>query len=134
MKLKREKQIRLIRGVPGHWKNLLKNEKKFIFLFLLKIEIEIWNPFFDFIMKTKNEKRSKFDFILKRESNVPLDPRIICIYLAIVDFIFRYKCFYKKAKKILAWERIEELFCLTQFKHDFFKPMNDFKNVTIHLD
>ena len=53
-----------------------KNEQKFILLFLLKIEIEIRNSFFDLIMKMKNEKNSKFYFILKQKSNVPFDPRI----------------------------------------------------------
>ena len=33
-----------------------KNEQKFFFQFLLKIEIGIWDSFFDLIMKKKNEK------------------------------------------------------------------------------
>ena len=54
-----------------------KNEQKFIFQFLLKIEIGTSNLFFDLIMKTKNEKKkSKLYFILKQKSNVPFDPRI----------------------------------------------------------
>ena len=53
-----------------------KSKQKFIFLFLSKIEIKICNSLFDLIMKTKNEKISKFYFILKRKSNVPFDPGI----------------------------------------------------------
>ena len=60
----------------GHRKNPVKNEQKLIFLFLLKIEIEIRNSFFDLIMKTKNKKISKFYLILKQRLNVPFDPRI----------------------------------------------------------
>ena len=32
-------------------------------------------------MKTKNEKNSKFNFILKQKSNVPFDPLIILLKL-----------------------------------------------------
>ena len=64
--------MQFIKGVLWHKKNLVKKEQKLIFLFLLKIEIEIWNPFSNLIMKTKNEKH-----ILKQKSNVPFDPRII---------------------------------------------------------
>ena len=51
-------------------------EKKQTILLLLKIEIEIWDLFFDLILKKKNEKNSEFYFILKQKSNVPCDPRI----------------------------------------------------------
>ena len=62
--------MRLIKGV-------LRRRIDFIVQFLLKIEIGIWNSFFDLMMKTKNEKKSKLYFILKQKSNVPFDPRII---------------------------------------------------------
>ena len=62
--------MRLIKGE-------LRRRIDFIVQFLLKIEIGIWNSFFDLIMKTKNEKKSKLYFILKQKSNVPFDPRII---------------------------------------------------------
>ena len=65
-----------------------KSKQKFIFLFLSKIEIKICNSLFDLIMKTKNEKISKFYFILKRKSNVPFDPGI------------SFKSKFKKKKKI----------------------------------
>ena len=73
-----------------------KNEQKFIFQFLLKIEIGIWNSFFDLIMKTKNEKNSKFYFILKRKSNVPFNPRIwnkfLCLNFGFVsDLNFEFR-------------------------------------------
>ena len=58
----------LIRECFGAEKISWKNEQKFIFQFLLKIEIGIWNSFFDLIMKTKNEKNSKlFHFKTKIE-------------------------------------------------------------------
>ena len=61
--------MRLIKGE-------LRRRIDFIVQFLLKIEIGIWNSFFDLMMKTKNEKKSKLYFILKQKSNVPFDPRI----------------------------------------------------------
>ena len=60
--------MRLIKGV-------LRRRIDFIVQFLLKIEIGIWNSFFDLMMKTKTEKKSKLYFILKQKSNVPFDPR-----------------------------------------------------------
>ena len=67
----------LIRGVLGHRKGFVKKGTEFIFQFSLKIEIVIWNSFFDLIMETKNGKNAKFYFILKQKSNAPLDPRIL---------------------------------------------------------
>ena len=62
-----------------------KNEQKLIFLFLLKIKIEIWNSFFHFVMKVKNEKKKKknsiINFISKQKSNIPFDPRIHFVHL-----------------------------------------------------
>ena len=72
---------RWLEECSGTEKNSRKNEQKFIFPFLLKIQNEIRNLFFDLIMKTKQEKKiSKFYFILKRKPNVPVDPRIYTDY------------------------------------------------------
>ena len=63
----------------GAEKISLKNEQKFIFQFLLKIEIAISNSFFNLIMKTKNEKNSNFYFILKQKPNVPFRTHNPCM-------------------------------------------------------
>ena len=52
----------------------LKNEQRFIFQFLLKIEIGIWNLFFDLIMKTKNQKKIKIPFHFKTKIECPFRP------------------------------------------------------------
>ena len=51
-----------------------KNEQKLIFQFLLKIEIGIWNSFFDLIMKTKNDKKFKILFHFKTKIKCPFGP------------------------------------------------------------
>ena len=93
-KLKIEEQIRFYgksrwcvwsQECLGTEKIWYKNEQKFIFQFLLKSEIGIWDSFFNLIMKTKNEKNSNLYFILKQKSNVPFDPRIVVTYL---NFVF----------------------------------------------
>ena len=77
----------MTRGVFGHRKDPLKNERKFIFLFLLKTEFGIWNSLFDLIMKTKKKKKkSKFYLILKQNSNVPFNLRISYLAFKVCDF------------------------------------------------
>ena len=74
----------MIREKLGHRKNFTK-QQIFIFQFLLKMGIGIWNSFFDLIMRTKNYKKLKFYIILQQKSNVPFDPRIFEKYT-----IFRF--------------------------------------------
>ena len=78
--LKRDKQIRFSKGNLGDMIDQItaraqkKSRQKMssISLFLLKIEIEIWNSFFDLIVKTKQEKKmSKFYLILKQKIEGP---------------------------------------------------------------
>ena len=97
--------------ITGVLKNLVKNEQKFIFLFLLKIKIEIWNSFFNLIMKTKSGTKTKFYFILKWNSNVPFDRRIIV----------QRKC---HSIFILNWNG-KRHFCSFQFLFENWKLKND---------
>ena len=53
-------------------------------------------------MKTKNEKNSKFYFILKRKSNVPFDPRIM---LEEIDFDIHKAIFWTDSKITLSYIR-----------------------------
>ena len=108
--------------ITGVLKNLVKNEQKFIFLFLLKIKIEIWNSFFNLIMKTKSGTKTKFYFILKWNSNVPFDRRIIV----------QRKC---HSIFILNWNG-KRHFCSFQFLFENWKLKNDkiFSNFNFSLE
>ena len=65
-------------------------------------------------MKTKNEKKLKFFFILKRRSNVPFDPRIHTNY-----FIFLFFEIDFKSKQI----QQDKFF----FRFSFFNPIIKFE-------
>ena len=66
-----------------------KNEQNLIFLFLLKIKIEIWNSFFDFIMKAKNEKKFNTQFHFKTKIEYPFRP--MDSFRAFIFFIVKQK-------------------------------------------
>ena len=69
--------MRLIRGVLEHRKILTKKRTEIHFSIFIENLVEILNLFFDLIMKMKNEKKSKFYFILKGKLNIPFDPQIL---------------------------------------------------------
>ena len=67
----------MIKGVLRHGKNFVK--KRTEIYFSIFIENRNWDLKFTFRFvneNKKNEKNSKFYFILKRKWNVPFDPRI----------------------------------------------------------
>ena len=77
--------ILLIKGVLRHGKNLVKKQTEIYFSIF--IENQNWDLKFVFRFenkkknnnnKTNKKKKSKFYFLLKRKSNVPFDPRIVC--------------------------------------------------------
>ena len=58
-------------------KNFVKKRTEIHFSIFIENRNWDWNFVFQFDnVKMKNEKNSKFHFILKRKSNVPFDPRI----------------------------------------------------------
>ena len=93
----------LIRGVFGHRKDFVKKQNKIHFSIFIENRNWDLNSFFNLIMKTKNQKNSKFYFILKQKPNVPFDPRII-----------------DRLDRISSYARMSCLWCRTYFFKSFF--------------
>ena len=118
----------LIRGVFGHRKNFVK--KRTEIHFSIFIENRNWDLklVFNLIMKTKNERKSNFYFILKQKSNVPFDPGIYnpCTE-SVIQFSFYGKnhfCVFQFRFKIENWKMIK----IFQFSISNFYWKTDIEN------